>query len=128
MAISSTSVILDSSVWIAFLYREDSQHEKAKKVLQASRKDEIVIPEYVLIEVASTLKRKRYEREAKKFVAEAVVGEEHAFLHAATLAHETADLFCARNDKLSFVDTALLVLSRQYRVITFDAALRRALR
>ena len=127
MAISSTSVILDSSVWIAFLYREDSQHEKAKKVLEASRNDEIVIPEYVLIEVASMLKRKRYEREAKKFVAEAIAREEHSFLHAATLVHETVDLFCKRNDKLSFVDTALLVLSRQYRIITFDTALRKAL-
>ena len=118
-------VILDSSVWISFLYKEDSQHERARKVL-GGLVNTILVPEYVLIEVATALKRKGKGTDARSFVRQ-VLEDNETFLPSNTLVHETADLFCTRNDHLSFTDTALLFLSREHRVITFDKALARTI-
>lgn len=129
MEISETEqIILDSNVWIAFFRDIDSQHEKAKRALADLRDAEIVVPEYVLVEVATALKSKGYEDAAKKFVAEVIEGN-HAFLSSGeSLASMTASLFLkGERDHLSFTDTALLVLSGDYRVITFDKPLQKAI-
>src|SRR3989344_130959 len=118
-------VILDSSVWVAFLHKEDSQHPKARKMLEGIT-EPIIVPEYILIEVATILKRKKKDMEAKRFV-QTVFNDGGTFLLSEMLAYETAELFWMRRDTLSFIDTALLILSRRYRVITFDAQLARAL-
>ena len=120
------AVIPDSNVWIAVFRKEDSQRPKAMRVFDELEGAEIVVPEYVLIEVASILKLKGHEKEARAFIME-TLNSERGFLAAGSLAYETAKLFCERHDKLSFIDTALLVLSRDYRVITFDKALGKAL-
>jgi predicted nucleic acid-binding protein len=104
----AASVILDSSVWVAFLRDTDSQREKAKRMLDNLRDAAVVVPEYVLVEVME---------------------DGRAFLPAGeSLAHATTKLFLKRErDHLSFTDTALLVLSEQYRVITFDRRLQKAI-
>ncbi len=124
----SESIILDSSVWIAFLRESDSQREKAKQILSSLQDVEVVVPEYVLVEVATALKNKGYEDIAKKFVAEVIKGG-HAFLPAGeSLAQAAAGLFLKRErDRLSFTDTALLVLSEHYHVITFNQRLQKAI-
>lgn len=119
------AVIPDSNVWIAVFRKEDSQRQKAKRVFDELEGAEIVVPEYVLIEVASILKLKGHEREARAFITK-TLNSDRGFLPAGLLAYETAQLFCERHDKLSFIDTALVVLSREYRVITFDKALAKA--
>ena len=120
-----SGIVLDSSVWIAFLHNEDSQHGKAKK-LMFEIKDQILVPEYVLIETASVLKNYKRTTEAIEFVR-TILKDAGMFLPSNTLAYETGILFCDRKDTLSFIDTALLALSREYRVITFDKALARAM-
>ncbi|MEK7107451.1 MAG: type II toxin-antitoxin system VapC family toxin [Patescibacteria group bacterium] len=122
------SIILDSSVWVAFLRDSDSQRGKAKRILGNLQDAAVAVPEYVLVEVATALKNKGYEKVAKKFVAE-VMEDGRAFLPAGeSLAHATAKLFLERErDYLSFTDTALLALSEQYRVITFDRKLQKAI-
>ena len=119
-------VILDSSVWVAFLHDGDSQHAAAQKIL-ARIGDEIIVPEYILVEVATILKRRKGAHEAQRFVRRVLREQIESFLPADLLAYETAELFCERNDTLSFTDTALLILSREYRIITFDKALAKAL-
>ncbi|OGG52474.1 hypothetical protein A3H16_04065 [Candidatus Kaiserbacteria bacterium RIFCSPLOWO2_12_FULL_53_8] len=127
MAISkSRGVIFDTNVWIALLHEADSQYRKAQELVRTLATEEVLVPEYVLVEVSAVLKR--YERNAEAIVfVKRVLGNAGSFIPAGVLAHETSVLFEERNDKLSFVDTALLVLSREYRVITFDKALARAL-
>lgn len=121
-------IILDSSVWITFLRGDDSQHKKATHLLRDLRYVAMVVPEYVLIEVATALKSKGYEDVAKKFVAEVIREGFHTFLPAGELATNTAALFLQQHsDHLSFTDTALLVLSEHYRVITFDKRLQKAI-
>ena len=122
-------IILDSSVWIAFLRESDSQHEKAKYLLRDLRYTAMVVPEYILIEVATALKSQGYEEVAKKFVAEVIREEFPTFLSAGELATHTATLFLEQHsDHLSFTDTALLILSEEYRVITFDKKLQKAIK
>lgn len=120
-------IILDSSVWVAFLHGKDSQHAKARGLL-TGLPDVLYVPEYVLVEVATILKRKKKDEEAKKFVRKTLVERPETFMPSAELAYQTMQLFIRRDDGLSFTDTALLVLSRDYRIITFDRALARALR
>ena len=123
------NIILDSSVWIAFLRGDDSQHERAKYLLRDLRHTAMVVPEYIMIEVATALKSKGYEEVAKKFVAEVIREEFPTFLSAGELATHTATLFLEQHsDHLSFTDTALLVLSDEYRVITFDKKLQKAIK
>ena len=95
----SRRIILDSSVWIAFLRESDSQREKAKKVLHNLRDTEVVVPEYVLVEVATALKNKGYENVAKRFVAEVLKGD-HSFLASSTTVLQTTmSLFINRNNE-----------------------------
>ena len=123
----SRPLVLDSSVWIAFLYREDSQHKKACRLLEIET-GPIIVPEYVLLEVATVLRQKRQASVVKKFVQNTITNPS-VFLPADDLASKTARLFLTQdNDTLSFIDTALIVLSHKYAVITFDKTLKRALK
>lgn len=126
MEIEGSGIVLDSSVWVAFLHDTDSQHSQALNLLDRIGEN-VTIPEYVLIEVATTLKRKKKANEAKKFVHRVLNEQPQSFLPADSLVHEAAELFRERSDNLSFTDTALLVLSGQYRVITFDRHLQKAI-
>ena len=119
-------IILDSSVWVAFLHDTDSQHGRALTLL-AQLDDDIIVPEYVVVEVATILKRKKKTDEAKRFVHRILNEKIQSFLPADALVREAATLFCGRTDTLSFTDTALLVLSERYHVITFDMHLQKAI-
>lgn len=99
------------------------QNERSNSLRGAA----ILIPEYVLVEVATALKRKGYEDAAKKFVAETMKDGHNAFLPVGELASLFAAAFLERNDTLSFTDTALLVLSERYRIISFDKRLHKAI-
>jgi len=125
MESSRPEIILDSNVWIALFHEEDSQHDKACKLFDEIT-EHILVPEYVLIEVASVLKNYKRNAEALAFVR-TTLENTVTLLPAGVLAHEAGALFCERNDRLTFIDTALLVLSREYRIITFDKALAKAM-
>jgi predicted nucleic acid-binding protein len=121
-----TRIVLDSCVWIAFLCKADSQHDKANKLIETLRA-EIVVPEYVLLEVATVLRQKKYNAEACVFI-EKVINDPAVFLPTHDSVYGVAKLFCTQNrSTLSFVDVALLAMSAIYTVVTFDNALARAI-
>lgn len=122
----SKKIILDSNVWLAYFIEDDSQHDKAVVVF-SNITETILMPEYVLLEVSTLLRSKKHNVKAVDFCRKMITNRE-TFLHSMPLVGETADTFCKRNDKLSFVDTALLVLSKEYTVITFDKALQKAIK
>lgn len=65
------TVILDSSVWIAYLFTDDSHHQTAVEVFQTIFKDDykILVPEIVFYEVMSvTLRKDRFDL-AKYFMS-----------------------------------------------------------
>lgn len=121
-------VILDSSVWISYLYKEDSQHKKALKLMR-DMTETVLVPEYVLLEVATILKNKKYYEHAQKFVTD-VFNNRDIFMPANVyLLIPTVELFVEKiKNKLSFVDIALLVMSRHHNVITFDKRLEKAIK
>ncbi|MEK9154153.1 MAG: PIN domain-containing protein [Patescibacteria group bacterium] len=121
-------MILDSSVWVAFYNEADSQHAKAIR-LSASFSD-IALPEYILLETSTLLRSKAGDEIAERFLKYSLENAEVSVLYSSReLLHETALLFRRmKNTKLSFVDVALLHLSRTHEVITFDTALEKAIR
>lgn len=127
MAKRSKDIILDSSVWIALFHKEDSQHEKAKKLLEGNSTS-VVVPEYVLLEVVTVLRNLKRHKEAERFMEE-VLEDSGTFLPAGTLAYEVARVLPREAKTLSFVDVALTLLSqKKYEVLTFDSVLARAIK
>jgi predicted nucleic acid-binding protein len=121
-------VIIDSSVWVAFLNENDSQHSKAKKIFN-ELKTGIMLPEYVFMEVATILLIKANKKVAAKFIE---ISEDNSdieiYLSNGELFLSTIQLFKdSAEEKLSFVDMSLLFLSASYKTITFDKNLQKAI-
>jgi len=121
-------IILDSNVWVSYLNKDDSQHKKAKKVFQETD-DSIVVPEYVIIEVCTILLKKTDKETANNFI-ELVFNNQNTevLFFSEFIFGEFVDNFKdTQNKKLSFIDTALLYLSKSYQVITFDKELQKTI-
>jgi predicted nucleic acid-binding protein len=121
-------IILDSNVWIAFFHERDSQHKRAEKIVKEISFP-IVAPEYVIIEVSSILRFKAGKKISNDFLENIFDNENIEILLSNELFFSnTADNFKnSKNKSLSFVDTALLYLSKSYQVITFDKDLQKAI-
>lgn len=119
--------ILDTSVWIALFHKEDSQHKKALAL--TTKLKEIVVPEYVILEVCTVLRAKAGGGVAEQFLEYALNSDNVTVLYSdSKLFGGTTKLFQhTHSKKLSFVDTALLYLSRTHDVVTFDKELARAI-
>jgi predicted nucleic acid-binding protein len=119
-------VILDSSVWIAFLNKNDSQHQKAVRVFN-KLSPPVIMPEYIILEVASVLASRVKKELTDQFLELCFNSQEvEVLLSERGLFEQTVDFF-KKAKKLSFVDAQLLVLSNFYPVITFDNNLSRAI-
>lgn len=125
----SKKIILDSSVWIAQLLKEDSQHNKAVTLFKDIT-NKIYVPEYILIEVTTLLKQKGYFGLAKNFLLEVIDPNEPILIPSDQYFTETQSAFLnvEKNNKLSFIDTSLLVLSKEYTIITFDKQLQKEIK
>ncbi len=121
-------VIIDSSVWVAFFNKNDSQHDKAKKIFNGL-KLKVILPEYVFIEVSTILLMKAGKKIAEKFIEIAQDNSDvEIYLSNGDLFLDTVRLFKnSAQKKLSFVDISLLFLSESYKIITFDKNLQKAI-
>ena len=122
-------VILDSSVWIAYLNPADSQHKKSVGLLHSLGENNFVVPEYVLAEVVSVLKNKKAPDVASTFLNAVLENDGAHVLNT----WEWLSLFAYefrmyKETNLSFVDCALVALSREYIVLTFDTELEKTLK
>jgi predicted nucleic acid-binding protein len=121
--------IVDSNVWVALFYADDSQHDTARHELAKAPRP-LVITEYVVGEVCTVLA----SRAGKKFALSALEhfatsdGVELLFF-GREVSQATIEAFrmYPRRD-LSFIDCSLLMLSARHAVLTFDTALQRAIR
>ncbi|MBI3335788.1 MAG: type II toxin-antitoxin system VapC family toxin [Candidatus Portnoybacteria bacterium] len=120
--------ILDANVWVAFFYKDDALHTKAEKIFQLCERP-VVMPEYVILEVSSVLSRKAGKKIADGFLElvmnskdiEVLFSQDQFFI-------EVVEFFKRRpEENLSFVDAALLYLSKSYQIITFDKSLQKAM-
>ena len=119
--------IIDSSVFIAHIYPRDLNHERAVAVM--SRLDEIIATEYVVLETVTVLRNKKCNKEALDFLHSFECGGGISIVYSNPMFYnETQALFCKSTFlKLSFVDTSLVILSRDYKVLSFDKELNRAI-
>lgn len=117
-------IVADSNLWIAMLNASDNLHKKAQQLF-ATFNEEVIVPEYVVVEVCTVLKQKRRKALADIFIKKILENPD------IQLSTSTPEFFGRvltafyRNDfhHLSFVDVSLLVLSQYYRVYTFDKKL-----
>lgn len=121
-------VIFDSDVWIALLNKNDSQHQKAKLVFE-SIKENIILPEYVFIEISSVLSLKVGKGVADNFIKIALNNKNIRMLVSKKeYFAEIVDIFIkSPNKHLSFIDFSLLYFSKKFKVITFDKKLKKAI-
>ncbi len=121
------TVLLDSSVWVAYINPHDSQHGKALKLFEELDIEVFVIPEYVLLETLSIIQMRVGKKYANNFLKFAK--SEYAIILESTMYFkQTLDIFPNYDKKLSFVDLALVYLSKYYEVITFDKNLQKAIK
>jgi len=122
-------IILDSNVWIALFHKEDTLQAKAHNLLE-NISSKILLPEYVLLEVCSVLKRLKRKQAANQFLDYVLDNRDIDCFHTSpSLLEETIKLFRTRSqDDLSFIDISLLFLSRFHTVHTFDKKLASAIK
>ncbi len=120
---NKTLTILDSNVWIAFFDKEDSTHKRAVQVFKKLKVSELAITEYIILEVATILKKYAGLDIANAFLLK-LAQENIIIIEDENLLKETVKIFAnsARNN-LSFVDCSLVYLSSKHKVITFDKKL-----
>jgi predicted nucleic acid-binding protein len=118
-------IIFDSNIWIAYLNKSDSTHEQALKLFQGTNIKDILITEYLLLEIVTVLKQIQGYKFAHKFIQQ-VTDENISFIESKNFYAKTLLLFQSlEEDKLSFVDVSLLYLSEKHKVKTFDKSLKR---
>lgn len=122
-------VILDTNIWYAHLSEEDFRHDKAEKIFE-SLQDDILIPEYILLELCTLLARNKKKEIADRFIGMAEDNDRTELLPSSSLFFkEVREAFREiESHRLSFVDVALLLFSRSYTVMTFDQALYKLLK
>jgi len=106
---------------------QDSQHQKAVAII---RKNEniLVLTDDIIAEVITVLKRLKKLERAKIFVKMLQATSEIEIVPSSSYYQDTIDFFLDSNDtKLSFVDMSLVVLSKKYRIESFDRALKAAI-
>ncbi len=113
-------IIYDSNIWISFLYTDDSNFDKAKEIL--SKAKPFVLTEYIVLEVSTVLKQKAGEQIAKQFLA-SIISNKIEVISSMEYYDKTLEYFIKSSNKLSFVDTSLVVLSSKYKIISFDKEL-----
>lgn len=120
--------ILDSSILIAYISKQDSQHAQAVKLFKGL-KPPVAIPEYIIVEVCTVLAFK-VDKPTAIFFLEFVIGNKDFVLLPSGLQFliDVVHLFkTSAPPALSFPDTSLLYLSEHNEVITFDKQLARAI-
>lgn len=119
--------VLDSNVWIAYLNKNDNQHRKAVNTFN-KLDDEILITEYIILEVCSVLTMRVSKATADDFLKIVINNQDVQVLSSSnSFFHKTINYFLDySNDNLSFVDVSLLKLSRNYELKTFDKKLKNA--
>lgn len=122
------AVLLDSNVWISFLYKKDPNYKKAEKVFEAI-KERIILPEYVILEVATIISQKVGKRVANDFIENVINNQNIEILPSSQeFLKQVIDFYLSgRNKKLSFVDYSLLYLAKRIKVLTFDENLQKAI-
>jgi len=123
------SVLLDSNIWIAFLYKKDPNHKRAEEIFEGI-KERVVLTEYLFLEIVSVISKKVGKKVADDFIKNVIDNRDiEIFPSSQEFLGEIIKFYLSKKiEKLSFVDYSLLYLAQKMKVITFDETLKRELK
>lgn len=119
----SKRVILDSNIFIALYYTNDTFHEKACSLMEGLLGASIFVPYCVIQEVTTILCYRFGKEKSNLFLADLRKSEDVIILD--NNAEAEIDFYLKIKRKLSFTDISLLHLSQKYdaMLFTFDRQL-----
>lgn len=119
------NVLVDSSVWYAFFSEDDSNHEKAL-IFKDLYFQEQIMPDIVFYETVTVLKRKAARQALDQFIFYATEAMQITIRLFYEYNSEVLKLFHSESAQgLSYVDSLLLYLSKEYHILTFDEELKK---
>ncbi len=125
----SKSIIFDTNIWIGLFVNTDSLHKKSVAILRDNEARMKYIPEYVLLETLTLLKKQLTIAESQHCLNIFLHSKLIEILPAVHSYDKTITLFQTLDDShFSFVDISLLALSRDYEIKTFDKKLASAIK
>lgn len=123
------AVILDSNVWISYFNQTDTNHKKAVLILAQQTENQIILTEYILLEISTILKRQLGYLKAQKIITALLQTENIDLILSDQFFEKTLKVFLGQKDQhLSFVDVSLSVLSADFLVETFDKKLKQSIK
>lgn len=118
------TIILDSSVIIAYFRKDEAHHEKAEEIFNTH--ENLIIPGVIVGEALSILKMKEGLKVAEDcaYFLENSVGIRIVMTEETTF-QSAMRFFISKKNNLSFIDTMLLNYAKQkgIRIATFDKEL-----
>ncbi len=123
--------IFDTNVWVAYFNLSDSQHAKALKLFRGlNNQTMLALPEYVLLETVTVLASRASKKTADQFIDYALDNQNVTVLYCSPelLRASVATFQRQSSAALSFVDAALVALSSEHAVVTFDRNLAKAIK
>lgn len=122
------AVVVDSSVLVAALHHEDALHDRGVRALESAAAP-VIVSEYVAVETIGVLTARKHKPSAAVLIRALAEGGSLLFRPSTPLLFgETARYFLTTTKRLSFIDCSLIVLSRDFDILTFDKALAKAIR
>lgn len=121
--------LVDSSVLVALFNEKDSLHDKALKIILTAPRP-LVVHEYIFLESATVLMSRADKQIADSFIMNILTNADIKILHSSesifllTIKHFMEN----KTKQLSFIDAALLALSKEYTILSFDDALNKAIK
>ena len=116
-------VILDSNVFIAFYYENDSLHEESVLLMKEIQHKEIIVPYCVIQEVATILSYRLGKKVANIFLDD--IKKANNVLIVNNDVFSEINFYQNFSEKISFTDIALMHLSQKYKtpLYAFDKQL-----
>ena len=116
-------IILDSNIFVAFYFENDSLHNDALKIMQEIVDFTIILPYCVIQEVSTILTYRIWKHAADTFLEDIKLAS-NIILVDNNLTEEI-DFFGKIKNKISFTDVSLIHLSLKFNalLITFDKQL-----
>ncbi len=119
------NIIIDSSVWLAFFNKKDTCHNKALSYTSLIFQEQ-TMPDIVFYESITVLKNKlKQDPLLDQFIRYATESAQLTIRLFYEYNREVLKLFNSPvAEGLSYVDSLLLYLSRDYHILTFDESLK----
>lgn len=119
--------ILDTSVWISLLNKQDSTHQKARKLIEELKGCSFEIMDSIYSETLTVLRNKVSERQCIAFTRLLRDASMKITLSSSKVFTQ-ANFFFFQFNKLSFTDCLLLAAAKlnNAELVTFDKNLQKA--